>query len=70
MTKEEQAQTIFGDQWQCMCCGTLKGIEGDNPASWRWNGECWEHQCWPTEPQIGYFMARNVTEQQNNERLE
>lgn len=50
--KLAQAQ-MEGGVWRCSCCGELR----DESASWRWNGERWEHQCAESLPQAGHMPA-------------
>ncbi len=41
---------------KCSACGVHLD-EHDPDASWRWNGETWEHKCPDVDSQCGYFAA-------------
>lgn len=41
----------------CTACGATLG-SSDPDASWRWNGENWEHKCPGIDLQCGHFSAK------------
>lgn len=57
MTSEERMEALLKscEGVSCPDCGSKPSDWGD--ASWRWNGENWEHRCKGVHPQVGHWVV-------------
>lgn len=55
-----QVDNPIAGRWRCTSCGAAMSADAiyvAPDASWRWNGENWEHKCPGADPQCGHFQA-------------